>query len=101
MRIAPKSADYGYYVDNYKKNGESGVKDTIDNPANGVLSEMLDYFTPWTSWDNETIDNVTDNNSPETGDTSSAVMTFVAFALSLAGLLTASFADKKMIDKIR
>ena len=21
--IAPKSADYGYYVDNYKKNGES------------------------------------------------------------------------------
>lgn len=96
-----KSADYGYYVDNYKKNGESGVKDTIDNPANGVLSEMLDYFTPGTSWDNETIDNVTDNNSPETGDTSSAVMTFVAFALSLAGLLTASFADKKMIDKIR
>ena len=50
---------------------------------------------------NETIDNVTDNNSPETGDTSSAVMAFVAFALSLAGLLTASFADKKMIDKIR
>ena len=35
--IAPKSADYGYYVDNYKKNGESGVKDTIDNPANGVI----------------------------------------------------------------
>ena len=24
--IAPKSADYGYYVDNYKKNGESGVR---------------------------------------------------------------------------
>lgn len=37
----------------------------------------------------------------KTGDTSSAVMAFVAFALSLAGLLTASFADKKMIDKIR
>lgn len=35
--ITPQSADYGYYVDNYKKNGESGVKDTIDNPANGVL----------------------------------------------------------------
>lgn len=101
MRIAPKSADYGYYVDNYKKNGESGVKDTIDNPANAVLSEMLDYFTLGTSWDNETIDNVTYNNSPETGDTSSAVMAFVAFALSLTGLLTASFADKKMIDKIR
>ena len=57
--IAPKSADYGYYVDNYKKNGESGVKDTIDNPANGVLSEMLDYFTPGTSWDNGTILNKT------------------------------------------
>ena len=50
--ITPQSADYGYYVDNYKKNGESGVKDTIDNPANGVLSEMLKYFTPGTSWDN-------------------------------------------------
>ena len=38
--ITPNAAAYGYYVDNYKKNGESGVKDTIDNPANGVLSEM-------------------------------------------------------------
>ena len=27
--ITPQSADYGYYVDNYKKNGESGVKDTL------------------------------------------------------------------------
>ncbi len=57
--ITPQSADYGYYVDNYKKNGESGVKDTIDNPANGVLSEMLNYFTPGTSWDNGTILNKT------------------------------------------
>ena len=57
--ITPQSADYGYYVDNYKKNGESGVKDTIDNPANGVLSEMLKYFTPGTSWDNGTILNKT------------------------------------------
>ena len=39
--IAPKSADYGYYVDNYKKNGESGVKDTIDNPANGCFQKCL------------------------------------------------------------
>ena len=27
--ITPQSADYGYYVDNYKKNGASGVKDTL------------------------------------------------------------------------
>lgn len=53
--ITPNAAAYGYYVDNYKKNGESGVKDTIDNPANGVLSEMLKYFTPGTTWDNGTI----------------------------------------------
>lgn len=53
--ITPNSAAYGYYVDNYKKNGESGVKDTIDNPANGVLSEMLQYFTPGTTWNDGTI----------------------------------------------
>lgn len=40
--IAPKSADYGYYVDNYKKNGESGVKDTIDNPAIQCLMMQKD-----------------------------------------------------------
>ena len=40
---------------NTKKNGEDGVKDTLQNPAIGVLSEMLDYFTPGTAWDNGTI----------------------------------------------
>lgn len=53
--ITPKKADYGYYVEEYQKNGEDGVKDTLQNPAIGVLSEMLDYFTPGTAWDNGTI----------------------------------------------
>lgn len=53
--ITPKKAVYGYYVDEYQKNGEDGIKDTLQNPAIGVLSEMLDYFTPGTAWDNGTI----------------------------------------------
>ena len=53
--ITPKKADYGYYVEEYQKNGEDGVKNTLQNPAIGVLSEMLDYFTPGTAWDNGTI----------------------------------------------
>lgn len=53
--IIPKKADYGYYVEEYQKNGEDGVKNTLQNPAIGVLSEMLDYFTPGTAWDNGTI----------------------------------------------
>lgn len=53
--ITPKKADYGYYMEEYQKNGEDGVKDTLQNPAIGVLSEMLDYFTPGTAWDNGTI----------------------------------------------
>lgn len=50
-----EKAVYGYYVDEYQKNGEDGIKDTLQNPAIGVLSEMLDYFTPGTAWDNGTI----------------------------------------------
>lgn len=50
--IAPKSADYGYYVDNYKKNGESGVKVRLTIRLMECFSEMLDYFTPGNSWDN-------------------------------------------------
>lgn len=57
--IEPQKADYGYYVDEYQKNGQSGIKDTIDNPANGVLSEMLDYFTPGTDWNNGIVKNET------------------------------------------
>lgn len=53
--ITPKKAVYGYYVDEYQKNVEDGIKDTLQNPAIGVLSEMLDYFTPGTAWDNGTI----------------------------------------------
>ena len=53
--ITPKKAVYGYYVDEYQKNEEDGIKDTLQNPAIGVLSEMLDYFTPGTAWDNGTI----------------------------------------------
>lgn len=53
--IQPQQADYGYYVDNYKKNGEDGVKDTLENPANGVLSQMLKIFTPGTQWNNGTV----------------------------------------------
>lgn len=53
--ITPKKADYGYYVEEYQKNGEDGVKNTLQNPAIGVLSEMLDYFIPGTAWDNGTI----------------------------------------------
>lgn len=53
--IQPQQADYGYYVDNYKKNGEDSVKDTLENPANGVLSQMLEIFTPGTEWNNGTI----------------------------------------------
>ena len=50
----------------------------------------------------------TDNNtaqneisSPQTGDTSHVVMAFTAFVLSLAGILTASFASKIKSDRIR
>lgn len=53
--ITPTSADYGYYVDNYKKNNEDGVKGTLENPANGVLSGMLKYFTPGSTWNDGTI----------------------------------------------
>lgn len=31
--ITPKKADYGYYVEEYQKNGEDGVKNTLQNPA--------------------------------------------------------------------
>lgn len=75
--IAPHAADYGYYVDTYEKNGIDGVKDTLENPANGLLSQMLNYFTPGTEWDNGTVldrdmhvQNITEtanirNNAPE------------------------------------
>lgn len=53
--IAPHVADYGYYVDTYQKNDIEGVKNTLENPANGVLSQMLNYFTPGTEWNNGTI----------------------------------------------
>ena len=35
--ITPKKAVYGYYVDEYQKNGEDGIKDTLQNPAIGGL----------------------------------------------------------------
>lgn len=54
-KIMPVAADYGYYVDEYLKNDDSSVKNTLQNPAIGVLAEMLDYFTPGTAWDNGTI----------------------------------------------
>lgn len=75
--IAPHEAEYGYYVDTYEKNGVDGVKDTLENPANGVLSQMLQYFTPGTEWNNGTVldrdihvQNITEtanirNNAPE------------------------------------
>ena len=53
--IAPHAAEYGYYVDTYEKNGVDGVKDTLENPANGLLSQMLQYFTPGTEWNNGTV----------------------------------------------
>lgn len=53
--IAPHAAEYGYYVDTYEKNGVDGVKDTLENPANGVLSQMLNYFAPGTEWNNGTV----------------------------------------------
>lgn len=53
--ITPHKADYGYYVDEYQKNDDAEVKNTLQNPAIGVLSEMLQYFTPGTAWDNGTI----------------------------------------------
>lgn len=75
--IAPHAAEYGYYVDTYEKNGVDGVKDTLENPANGLLSQMLQYFTPGTEWNNGTVldrdmhvQNITEtanirNNAPE------------------------------------
>ena len=29
--ITPKKADYGYYVEEYQKNGEDGVKNTLQS----------------------------------------------------------------------
>lgn len=52
--IAPHKASYGYYVEDYQTNsGDNMSPDT--NAAIGVLSGMLDYFTPGTEWNNGTI----------------------------------------------
>ena len=52
--IEPVQASYGYYVDNYKNNESSNLTPET-NPSIGVISEMLDYFTPGTEWNNGTI----------------------------------------------
>lgn len=52
--INPVEADYGYYVDVYKNNQSSNMTPET-NPSIGVLSEMLEYFTPGDSWNNGTI----------------------------------------------
>ena len=43
--ITPQSADYGYYVDNYKKNGESGVKDRSEERRVG--KECRSRWSPY------------------------------------------------------
>lgn len=52
--ITPKKQSMDIMLTNIRKM-ERRHKDTLQNPAIGVLSEMLDYFTPGTAWDNGTI----------------------------------------------
>jgi autotransporter-associated beta strand protein len=55
VAITPNEvSQYGYYVDNYKNNSSSNMTPQT-NPSIGVLSEMLNYFTPGTAWNNGTI----------------------------------------------
>ena len=39
--ITPQSADYGYYVDNYKKNVKNSVTETIPPPCFAQQMEKL------------------------------------------------------------
>lgn len=52
--IEPRTAAYGTYVDTYRQN-TTDYATPETNPAIGVLSEMLDYFTPGLSWNDGTI----------------------------------------------
>lgn len=52
--IAPVAADYGYYVDVYQTNSSSNMSPT-SNASIGVLSNMLNDFTPGTDWNNGTV----------------------------------------------
>lgn len=52
--IEPHKAEYGYYVDEYQNNSSSNMTPE-SNPSIGVLSQMLNYFTPGDAWDNDTI----------------------------------------------
>lgn len=52
--IQAVEADYGYYVDVYQTNSSSNMSPE-SNAAIGVLSQMLNIFTPGDEWNNGTV----------------------------------------------
>ncbi|MDO5339340.1 MAG: autotransporter-associated beta strand repeat-containing protein [Eubacteriales bacterium] len=88
-----KCASVASQFDEIEINAPEGFEGKIaynDNGVDLVFSQELG---------NDTIEN--EINSPQTGDTSNVVMAFIAFIVSLAGILTVSFAGKTKIDRIR
>ena len=88
-----KCASVASQFDEIEINAPEGFEGKIaynDNGVDLVFSQKTD-------------DNIVQNeiSSPQTGDTSYVVMAFIAFVLSLAGILTASFASKIKSDRIR
>ncbi len=78
--IEPHEAAYGAYVDTYKQNTPEFMTPET-NPAIGVLSEMLEYWTPGQTWNDGTVLNqqvheqniatsvqITQSRSPEEAD---------------------------------
>ena len=88
-----KCASVASQFDEIEINAPEGFEGKIaynDNGVDLVFSQKTD---------NNTAQN--EISSPQTGDTSHVVMAFTAFVLSLAGILTASFASKIKSDRIR
>ncbi|MDI6944431.1 phosphatase PAP2 family protein [Microbacterium barkeri] len=52
--IEPRAAAYGAFVDTYRQN-TTDFTTPETNPAIGVLSEMLEYWTPGTTWNDGTV----------------------------------------------